>query len=187
MGRLFKSYIGEYKVSHYVKRKHEICAGHRVVGHEGKCKNLHGHNYTFHFICKAEDSLDEIGRVIDFSVIKDTLCMWLEKHWDHRFLVWQNDFAITSIQSRFNALKDEGIETTIEPVLTMLKQSIVWVPFNPTAENIAEHMVNVVGPKELAGTGVVLVECRIEETGKCEAGYSKRKSQLDYLRRKSND
>ena len=32
-----------------VIRSHEICAGHRVVGHESKCRHLHGHNYKFHF------------------------------------------------------------------------------------------------------------------------------------------
>ena len=54
-------------------RHHDICMGHRVVGHEGKCKNLHGHNYRFTFYCESEE-LDSIGRVIDFSCIKNSLC-----------------------------------------------------------------------------------------------------------------
>ena len=36
-------------MSYTVIRSHEICAGHRVVGHESKCRHLHGHNYKFHF------------------------------------------------------------------------------------------------------------------------------------------
>ena len=39
--------------------------------------------------------------------------------------------------------------------------SFVTVPFNPTAENLAIHMVEVVGP-EVLPEGIVLVECRIE-------------------------
>jgi 6-pyruvoyltetrahydropterin/6-carboxytetrahydropterin synthase len=48
---------------------------------------------------------------------------------------------------------------------------IVSVPFNPTAENIAEYLVEVVGPNQLKKTGCVLVECKVEETRKCSATY----------------
>ena len=54
------------------ERYHDISCGHRVVGHEGKCKNLHGHNYRFHFSIEA-NTLDNVGRVIDFSIIKQVL------------------------------------------------------------------------------------------------------------------
>ena len=74
-------------------RYHDISCGHRVVGHEGKCQYLHGHNYRIHFTCTAE-SLDTVGRVIDFSVIKSKLCMWLEDNWDHMFLAWDEDEVI---------------------------------------------------------------------------------------------
>jgi 6-pyruvoyltetrahydropterin/6-carboxytetrahydropterin synthase len=70
-------------------RYHDISCGHRVHGHESKCALLHGHNYRIHFTCVGD--LDNIGRVIDFSVIKSTLCMWLEDNWDHRFLAWRVD------------------------------------------------------------------------------------------------
>jgi len=41
------------------------------------------------------------------------------------------------------------------------------VPFNPTAENLGQHLVNVIGPQQLAGTNVKLVKVNIEETRKC--------------------
>ena len=71
-------------------RFHEFSYGHRVVGQGGKCEHLHGHNGVVTFHCTA-DGLDEVGRVIDFSCIKTTLCAWLEANWDHRFLVWEKD------------------------------------------------------------------------------------------------
>lgn len=132
-------------------RYHDISVGHRVTNHESKCRHLHGHNYRIHFHCEAP-SLDQIGRVIDFSVIKSTLCMWLEDTWDHHFLIWEQD-------PLKNVLKD-------------LDPTVVVVPFNPTAENIAIHLVENIAPELLAGTGVTLVECIVEETRKCSASYS---------------
>lgn len=133
-----------------VNRFHDISAGHRVHGHEGKCRHLHGHNYRVHFMCEA-DGLDGVGRVLDFSVVKARLCMWLEEHWDHRFLLWQDD--------------------PLAPALLALDDTVVLVPFNPTAENMAHHLVTNVGPAQLAGTGTRLVRVLVEETAKCSAGF----------------
>jgi len=135
-------------------RYHDFSCGHRVVGHEGKCKYLHGHNYRVWFSVKA-DELDDIGRVIDFSVIKSHLCMWLEDNWDHKFLAWEED-PIT------NKFCSDHIE----------QLGIVKVPFNPTAENMGQHLIEVVGPDMLGGTGVVLVKVKVEETRKCSAEVS---------------
>ena len=53
----------------------------------------------------------------------------------------------------------------------MFAESIVFTPFNPTAENMAQHLVEVIGPQQLADTGVTLVSVRIEETAKCSASF----------------
>lgn len=136
-----------------VDRYHDISCGHRVYGHETKCAHLHGHNYRIFFTVQADNKqLDRIGRVLDFSVIKSRLCEWVETWWDHKMLIWAEDPI--------------GLELCdIDP------DGIVLVSFNPTAENMAQHLVEVIGPKELAGTGCVLVACRIEETRKCSATY----------------
>ena len=134
------------------ERYHDISCGHRVVGHEGKCRFLHGHNYRIHFSLAA-DSLDEIGRVIDFSVIKSRLCMWLEDNFDHKFLIWEQDEMLSQLQA-------------------ITADSLVVVPFNPTAENIARHLVEVIAPQQLAGLQVKLIACKVEETAKCSASYS---------------
>ena len=138
---------------HKATRYHDISCGHRVVGHENKCRNLHGHNYRVHFVCQAE--LDTVGRVIDFGVIKERLCLWLEEHWDHKFLLWNQDPIMPYILD----VRDFGL---------------VNVPFNPTAENMAEYLVNVVAPLQLATTGVRCTKVIIEETRKCSASYEVR-------------
>lgn len=135
-----------------VERYHDISMGHRVVGHEAKCRHLHGHNYRIHFTCTA-DGLDELGRIIDFGIIKQLLCEWLEREWDHKMMIWEQDPYLRSL-------------------LAICQQDIIIVPFNPTAEQMAEYLVKVVGPKQLEGTGVVLRSVRIEETRKCSATYS---------------
>lgn len=134
------------------ERYHDICCGHRVVGHEGKCQHLHGHNYRFHFKV-ASRGLDEVGRVLDFSVIKSTLCQWLEEQWDHKFLIWEEDPYLPTLQQ-------------------LTPESMVVVPFNPTAENIAEYFTTRIAPKLLQETGCMLVETKIEETRKCSVTYS---------------
>lgn len=144
-------------------RYHDISTGHRVVGHENKCRHLHGHNYRIHFHCESE-GLDDVGRVIDFGVIKERLCMWVEKHWDHKFLYWAHDTLMVGLLCTSHLMPDEAV---------MFAESAVRVPFNPTAENMAKHLVEVIGPVQLAGTGVVLTEVVIEETAKCSASYSK--------------
>ncbi|MEM5343643.1 6-carboxytetrahydropterin synthase [Paraburkholderia azotifigens] len=111
---------------------------------------MHGHNYRIHFICEAL-VLDGVGRVIDFSAIKTLLCNWLEDHWDHRMLLAADD-------PFYAYLRD-------------IDASVVKVPFNPTAENMARWLVTVLGPQVLQGTAVRLVEVRIEETRKCSATY----------------
>lgn len=171
-------------MSYSVIRTHEICAGHRVVGHESKCRHLHGHNYKFHFKVAPKpidgasvkpDLLDRVGRVIDFSVVKSMLCEWLEKNWDHKFLHWEHDKLIEGL---VRLVRDEENLPVNQRCVqdkdeTHFLNSLVELPFNPTAENLAAHMVNVIGPELLDPYGVELVECRIEETSKCHVEYTK--------------
>jgi len=145
-------------------RYHDISCGHRVVGHENKCKYLHGHNYRVHFVCEAEQ-LDDIGRVIDFSVIKEKLCMWLENNWDHKFLAWREDKLLQEV---FQVLGADAYGRARGD----LGESLIWLPFNPTAENMAQYLVDVIGPQQLTGTSVKLTSVTIEETRKCSASYT---------------
>lgn len=133
------------------ERYHDISVGHKVTGHENKCRFLHGHNYRIHFKI-GSDQLDSIGRVLDFSVIKEKLCMWLENNFDHKFLIWKNDPLVSDL-------------------IKIDSESIVIVPFNPTAENIAQYLVNEIAPIQLEGSGCRLIECRVEETRKCSATF----------------
>jgi 6-pyruvoyltetrahydropterin/6-carboxytetrahydropterin synthase len=147
-------------------RYHDISCGHRVVGHENKCRWLHGHNYRVHFTCEAEQ-LDAVGRVIDFSVMKSKLCMWLEDNFDHKFLAWNKDDLMRSICGHTDLW--QTMEGKVTEETQIMRHSMVWLLFNPTAENIAKYLLEVVGPAQLEGTGVHLVKVVVEETRKCSA------------------
>lgn len=135
-------------------RYHDISCGHRVFGHESKCAHAHGHNYRIHFQCEAP-AVDSVGRVMDFSVIKSKLCMWLEDHWDHKFLLWSDDPWVEV----FREIDSPGLVVTY---------------FNPTAENMAQYLLNDIAPHQLSGSGVAVTKVIVEETRKCSASASLR-------------
>ena len=93
--------------------------------------------------------------MIDFSVIKSQLCDWLERNWDHKMLLWKDDYILDQLL----------------PCSSIVFDSIVIVPFNPTAENMAKYLVEEVGPRQLEGTDVELIKVTIDETRKCSATY----------------
>lgn len=129
-----------------------ICfsAGHRVWGHEHECANIHGHNYTV-FVHATADRLDEVGRVIDFRVLKKRIGGWIGANWDHAFICHKDDREVR------------------EAMAAIPGQKVYLLDANPTAENLAAHLLRVVGPQELAGTGVRLVRVVLWETENCYA------------------
>lgn len=140
-------------------RRIQFCAGHRVLGHEGKCANLHGHNYVAFFTAQAQyvgesldGALDPQGRVIDFSVLRDLLGGWIDDNWDHGMVLNQHD---QRAQNAVNVMGDT--------------QLVYLLPYNPTAENMARFLYEVVAPQLLEGLPVQVVGVRLWETENCYA------------------
>ena len=114
-----------------VMRQVKFCAGHRLLGHEGKCANLHGHNYTVQFHISGQE-VDHLGRVVDFQVINSLFKGWIDDNWDHGFLVWSEDHnAIAALEQ-------------VQP------NRIYRLPYNPTAENMARYLMFEIAPSLLA-------------------------------------
>ena len=132
-------------------RRLHFCAGHRVMNHEGKCASLHGHNYYVHLFAEAE-KLDSLGRIIDFSILKEKIGGWIEENWDHTCLLNELDKEVIA------ALR--SIPRKKEPFIC---------PFNPTAEEIASYLLTVICPKLLDGSGVVIQKVVLYETDNCYA------------------
>jgi 6-pyruvoyltetrahydropterin/6-carboxytetrahydropterin synthase len=102
-------------------------------------------------ITAASPELDDLGRVIDFSVLKTVVGGWVDDAWDHGTLANEDDHDLIEL------CRDSGWK-----VYTM--------PFNPTAENIASGLFRM-SNMLLESTGVVVTHVRIYETPNCWADY----------------
>jgi 6-pyruvoyltetrahydropterin/6-carboxytetrahydropterin synthase len=127
-------------------RRIEIDAGHRLLRHDGKCRHAHGHRYAFEVTVEAE--LDAVGRVVDFSVIKERVGAWLDEHWDHAFICQTGDPLLVSLRE--------------------LELRHAEVAFSPTAENLARHVAQI-AQSLLPGLAVRSVRCW--ETPNCVAEW----------------
>ena len=134
-------------------RRIQFCAGHRLWNHESSCASLHGHNYVAFFEARASE-LDAVGRVIDFAVLKLRLSAWVEENWDHGFILCRDD------------------EEAIGAVRAVQKQHLYLMDVNPTAENMAQHLLRDVAPKVLADTPVTVTKVTLWETENCFAEAS---------------
>ena len=54
---------------YYVMIETHFSAAHALRGYNGKCENLHGHNWNVEVYLKGEE-LDETGMLIDFKDLK---------------------------------------------------------------------------------------------------------------------
>ena len=117
-------------MSFSVMKRIHFCAGHRLKDHGGKCEHFHGHNYTVD-VYVTGDHMDEIGRVMDFAELNDLFKGWIDEHWDHGFLLHEDD------------------ENGIEAIQSVHPCKAYVLPYNPTAENMARYLLEHVSPKLL--------------------------------------
>jgi len=129
-----------------VTREITFCYGHRLLGYNGKCRHLHGHNGKV-VITLATEELDKLGMVVDFGHLKRVVGNWIDQTLDHRMLLHRDDPVLPLLRS-------QG-----EPVYVM--------DANPTAENIARIIYEYV-----ASQGFPVVEVKLWETETCCASYA---------------
>ena len=130
-------------------RRLRFCAGHRLWRHESKCAYLHGHNYRVDVEVVAAAggaTVDAVGRIVDFSLIKKRLLGWLDAHWDHAFILFSEDAE------------------AIAAVRASRPSKLFLLPWNPTAENMARYLLEVVCPGVLADLGVTARKVAVWET-----------------------
>jgi 6-pyruvoyltetrahydropterin/6-carboxytetrahydropterin synthase len=126
------------------------------MGHENKCAHLHGHNYVVHLEARALLGLDSVGRVVDFSVLKDLVGGWIDDNWDHGFIFHRQDEAV------MKALGEFEVESGV-------KQKWFALDRNPTAENLASYLLHCVCPQLLGQRSVQVIRVVVEETENCSA------------------
>ncbi len=127
-----------------ITRSISFCYGHRLVGHAGKCRYLHGHNARA-VITLESDTLDEQGMLVDFQelgIVKD----WIDAELDHQMILSREDPLVP-------LLRDAG-------------ERIVVVDWNPTAEHLARMIF-----ERVEATGYPVRDVTLWETETCRASY----------------
>ncbi|MDZ5762068.1 6-carboxytetrahydropterin synthase [Candidatus Cyrtobacter comes] len=131
-------------------RRIEFDAAHRIIGHAGKCKYLHGHRYILEASFEAQFK-GARDMVVDFGLIKEVLANWINCNWDH-----------TTILS----IDDRELGSCIEHYT---KQKIFYMDKAPTAENMSTILIREIIPSLFKGTDVNCYKVRIYETPNCYA------------------
>ena len=136
----------------YITRRLEFDAGHRILNHTSQCRHLHGHRYAIEITLSGKiidtEGAAEQGMVMDFSEVKDIAKRVLVDHWDHAFLVYRGDRAVT------------------EFLATLPGHKTVVLPLVPTAENLAAEAFRILDAAYLDtyGNQLKLARVRLYET-----------------------
>lgn len=138
----------------------EFDAGHRVLGHGGKCRFLHGHRYKAEITVEAW-KLNELDMVIDFGDVKKLVGGWIDKHWDHNFIAHPEDPLILNFPwlAYHDASKDNEIFGRLP---------FIMPNGNPTAENMAAVLFKE-ADSMLRDNRINVLGVRLYETPTCFA------------------
>ncbi|MBI2082045.1 MAG: 6-carboxytetrahydropterin synthase [Deltaproteobacteria bacterium] len=122
-----------------------FCYGHRLMGHEGGCGHLHGHNARVEILLKSE-TLDQRDFVFDFGEITAKVKTWIDQEMDHKMLLRKDDPLIGPLRE--------------------LGEPVVVFEANPSAEAIARKIYRYAVQKELP-----VEEVKVWETESAWASY----------------
>lgn len=122
-----------------ITKRLEFDAAHRVLGHEGKCRHLHGHRYAAEITVTAPE-LDSLGRVIDFSVIKAVVGKWIDDNWDHNIILHKQDPLLVNMfhKGQHSDFKREWHHPSVKEIFGGRFPFILAK--NPTAEIMARYL-----------------------------------------------
>jgi 6-pyruvoyltetrahydropterin/6-carboxytetrahydropterin synthase len=117
---MMKKTIGEQHMMNEVS----VCkiftfdSAHQLIGHSGKCANVHGHTYKLEVVLKApviaEEGASDEGFVMDFSRLKSIVKEHILSRLDHAFLAAGNEPVLESLQNTGSKIAKLGFRTTAE-------------------------------------------------------------------------
>lgn len=141
-----------------VTKEIEIDMAHRVPNHKSKCSNLHGHRYKIEVGVNDkvidEKGVSSEGMVIDFGDLKEIMVKELDTKFDHNAMFYEGDPATL----------------VFEEISSSQKKKIVFVPFIPTAENLAKYWYELI-EIPLKERGIKISHVKVWETPTSTATY----------------
>ena len=111
-------------------------AAHRLVWHQGKCRNLHGHSYRLDV--SIEGPLDANGIVLDFDTLQEVVRLQVVDLWDHTYLndILENPTAERLALRAWKHLTDSGLKPA---ALRLWETDDSWVDLTPGDDPAAAH------------------------------------------------
>jgi len=117
---------------------------HRLTdSYSKRCQSYHGHSYLFEVSLRS-NTLDKNSMVMDFGEVKDQLNVFFDR-FDHTMVVSDED----EFGARLVELMQEG------------NMRYMVVPYNPTAEQMANHAMTYILESPLA---MYVESVRVQET-----------------------
>ena len=132
-----------------ITKKFTFESGHALYGHDGKCKNIHGHSYKLYVTVIGEPIADrnspKFGMIIDFSDLKSMVKKEIVEEFDHSIILNQNSPHVELAQ-----------------VLQSKEQKIVLVDYQPTIEGMVIDIANKI--KKKLPENIQLHSLKLKET-----------------------
>ncbi len=99
----------------------------RLLDHEGKCRFLHGYRCALEVSFNGPKGKGEM--VADFHMLQKKLAGWVEDNWGHTVVLGD---------------KDKSLGKSISDATG---QKVFYMKGDPSAENMAEYLKDIVCPK----------------------------------------
>ncbi len=128
-----------------IRKRLEVCYGHRLMEYDGKCGHPHGHGALVEVELRAPLT-NRSGMVLDFHEVDRVVGEIVDRELDHRMLLREDDPLV-------GALRALGEEPRL-------------MADNPTAENIARLLHD-----RARQAGMPVVAIRVWETRDSMAEY----------------
>ena len=130
--------------------------GHALYGHDGKCKNIHGHSYKLSVTVLGKPVLDsngpKFGMIMDFSDLKKIVKEEIVDRFDHSTIFNKNTPHIELA----NNLKSLG-------------HNVVLVDYQPTSEMLVTDFADKI--KNRLPKNIKLFSLKLRETASCYAEW----------------
>ena len=135
---------------YYTTKIFSFAMAHNLLGHNGLCKNFHGHNYKLHVTIKSNNLTDDSnkqyksssGMVMDFSDLKRIVERYIINIYDHSLLLWDNNNETNN--KLYNMLLEASEEVPNDSYDINKDSSKIWrVSYRPTAENMCYHFYKI--------------------------------------------
>ena len=143
-----------------IRKRFHFEAAHRLWNHPGRCAGVHGHSYEVEVFFKG-DTDSVTGMVADFGWVKKFAGEFIDK-FDHALILHDRDPLLGPMRN------DGLIGTATNALLDALNPRWVVVPYMPTAEMMASHILWYLR-KQQVGPYVMCDRVRVHET---ETGYA---------------